>query len=147
MDKHSDILRKQYHLRFAHMGEYRDQVWQILCAEFFSRYIFEKSKVLDLGCGRGEFINNIIAAEKYAMDLNTEAGKHLSAEVKCIHQDCSRQWALESAFLDVVFTSNFLEHLPDKASVEHVVSEAHRCLKQGGLFICMSPNIKFVPGA
>lgn len=147
MDKHSDILRKQYHLRFANAGEYRDQVWQILCAEYFSRYISENSKVMDLGSGRGEFINNIIAAEKYAMDLNPDAGKHLSAEVKCIHQDCSRRWELGSECLDVVFTSNFLEHLSDKASVERVVSEVHRCIKQGGLFICMSPNIKYVPGA
>ena len=39
--------------------------------------------------------------------------------------------------LDVVFTSNFLEHLPDKASVERTVAEAQRCLKNGGLLICL----------
>jgi SAM-dependent methyltransferase len=147
MESQQERLKAQYKHRFAGAADYRDQVWRILCSDFFTRYIPTGSKILELGAGWGEFINNIIAAEKYAMDLNPEAGKHLSAEVKCIHQDCSQQWELESECLDVVFTSNFLEHLPDKASVERVVTEAHRCLKQGGLFICMSPNIKFVPGA
>src|SRR6202030_4716595 len=40
-----------------------------------------------------------------------------------------------------------LEHLPDKAAVSAVLSHAHRCLKPGGRFIAMGPNIKYVPGA
>lgn len=143
----TETLKRQYQLRFAEIGEYRNQIWQILCSQFFSRYIPENSKVLDLGSGWGEFINNIAAVEKYAIDLNPESADHLSDGVICIHQDCSQTWAFESDYLDVVFTSNFLEHLQDKSSVERTISEAHRCLKYGGLLICLNPNVKFIPGA
>jgi SAM-dependent methyltransferase len=47
----------------------------------------------------------------------------------------------------VVFTSNFLEHLPDKDHVAATIAEAFRCLKPGGQIICLGPNIKCVHGA
>jgi predicted SAM-dependent methyltransferase len=58
-----------------------------------------------------------------------------------------RPWDVPAESLDVVFTSNFLEHLPDKASVEQTVKEAGRALKPGGRLICMGPNVKYLPGA
>src|SRR5258706_16479280 len=48
--------------------------------------------------------------------------------------------------LDVVFTSNFLEHLPHKDAIRRTLLEVYRCLKPGGRFIAMGPNIKYVPG-
>jgi SAM-dependent methyltransferase len=99
-----------------------------------------------LGSGWGEFINNVTAARKYAMDLNSDARSRLSGETHFLHQDCSQEWQIQPASLDVVFTSNFLEHLPDKGSVERTISEAYRCLKNDGLLICLGPNIKYIPG-
>jgi hypothetical protein len=49
--------------------------------------------------------------------------------------------------LDLVFTSNFFEHLPDKAALGSTLDQARRCLKSGGKLIAMGPNIKFLPGA
>lgn len=147
MREASETLIKQYHLRHAKSKDYRNKFWKILCKEFLSKHILKTSSVLDLGCGWGEFINNITAAEKYAMDLNPDSRKYLSPDVKYISQDSSQKWAIESNSLDVVFTSNFLEHLPNKAAVSSVISEAYRSLKHGGLLICMGPNIKFVAGA
>jgi len=49
--------------------------------------------------------------------------------------------------LDVVFTSNFLEHLPNKNLIDKTLREAFRCLKPGGKIICLGPNIKFVNGS
>jgi SAM-dependent methyltransferase len=45
-----------------------------------------------------------------------------------------------------VFTSNFFEHLPDKATLGKTLDQALRCLKPGGKLIAMGPNIKFLPG-
>ena len=47
---------------------------------------------------------------------------------------------------DVVFTSNFLEHLPSKSHIEKTIIQAKRCLKPGGRLICLGPNIKYLPG-
>jgi SAM-dependent methyltransferase len=81
------------------------------------------------------------------MDLNPDAELWLRGGTQFMHQDCSQEWRIEPESLDVVFTSNFLEHLPGKDSVERIISEAHRCLKKDGLIICLGPNIKYVPGA
>jgi SAM-dependent methyltransferase len=147
MESPSETLKEQYQLRFSELQEYREQVWQILCASYFSRFIHHDAVILDLGAGWGEFVNHIKAGRKYAMDLNPATPEHLADGITFIGQDCSKPWKIESGTLDVVFTSNFLEHLQDKPSVERAVAEAHRCLKEGGLFICMSPNMNAVQGA
>lgn len=147
MDTQPQSLKREYELRFKEIEEYREGVWRILCSDFFSKYVNPEAIVLDLGAGWGEFINNITATRKFAMDLNPGTAEHVSEGVTFLHQDCSRKWEIESETLDVIFTSNFLEHLPDKASLERTISEAGRCLKPNGLLICVGPNIKYVPGA
>ena len=113
----AQTLENEYQLRFSDNSDYRHALWRILCRDFFQRFIAADATVLDLGCGWGEFINNIQAARKYGMDLNPESGRLLAADVRFLQQDCSRPWEVPAESLDVVFTSNFLEHLPDKASV------------------------------
>jgi len=118
----------------------------MLTAVFFNRWISPQAAVLDLGCGYGEFINNIVAREKFAMDLNPDAPKHLAPAVHFFEQDCSTAWPLPENSLDAVFTSNFFEHLPDKECLKRTLRQAFRCLKPGGRLIAMGPNIKFLPG-
>jgi SAM-dependent methyltransferase len=146
MDQRSSVLNRQYKLRFGNRDPYRDSVWKILCSQYFSKHIPARSVVLDVGCGWGEFINNISAARKFAMDLNSETGQRIGSDVTFLQQDCALEWALDTASLDVVFTSNFLEHLPDKRSVEATLAQAYRCLKAGGTIICLGPNVKCIPG-
>lgn len=143
----SETLQEQYRQRFADGADYRHALWGVLCRDFFQQYVNSQDTVLDLGCGWGEFSNNIRAATRYAMDLNPDAATHLSEEVQLLPQDCSLPWPLQDNSLDVVFTSNFLEHLPDKPAVERTVNEARRCLRPGGLFVAMGPNVRLVPGA
>ncbi|MDQ3013170.1 MAG: class I SAM-dependent methyltransferase [Acidobacteriota bacterium] len=143
----SKQLEEQYKLRFAEKKDYRHRVWQALCYGFFQNYIEPQFTVLDLGAGWGEFITNIRCAKKYAMDLNPETARNVPGDVKCLHQDCSEPWQMADGVLDAVFTSNFLEHLPDKQKIERTVAEAYRCLKPNGLMICLGPNVKYVPGA
>jgi ubiquinone/menaquinone biosynthesis C-methylase UbiE len=146
MDKRADVLRQEYRVRFEGNEAYRTAVWKVLCSRFFARYIKPEHTVLDLGAGWGEFTINITAAEKYAMDLNLDCGRHVAGSAKFLHQDCSERWPLDDGVLDVVFTSNFLEHLPNKELIDKTLGEAHRCLKQGGLMICVGPNIRYLPG-
>jgi SAM-dependent methyltransferase len=117
----------------------------VLCS-FFSRWIPPEGSVLDLGSGHCEFINNISSRSKAAMDLNPDTKKFANPDVQVLQQDCSQPWELAPASLDAVFTSNFFEHLPDKAALERTLQEVRRALKPGGRLIAMGPNIKFVPG-
>jgi SAM-dependent methyltransferase len=140
-------LSRIYAQRFAANLDYRKRVWRVLIDSFFQRYVPHDATVLDLGCGYGEFINQAHAGRKYAMDLNPDAPRYLSADVEFIRQDCSQPWPVEEGSLDVIFTSNFFEHLPDKAALGRTLDQAYKALRKGGRLIAMGPNIKLVPGA
>lgn len=140
-------LQSIYEHRFSAMLRYRTAVWQVLTSAFFQQYVRPDATVLDLGCGYGEFINHIRCGRKLGMDLNPRSPEFLAKDVRFLQQDCSTRWDLPDASLDVVFTSNFFEHLPDKLSLRNTLQEAHRCLKPGGRLIAMGPNIKYVPGS
>lgn len=142
----SEELQRGYERRFQENAAYRASVWRVLTREFFNRWIPAESTILDLGCGWGEFINQIPAARKFGMDLNPDSRSKLAPGITFLHQDCSEEWGIPEAHLDVVFTSNFFEHLPGKESLRKTLGQAFRCLKPGGLLICMGPNIKYLPG-
>jgi SAM-dependent methyltransferase len=143
----ADELQRIYQRRFDTHVAYRNKVWRVLTARFFSSYVPPQATVLDLGCGYGQFINNIQCGKKYAMDLNPEASRYLSPGIEFLHQDCTQPWPLRDASLDVVFTSNFFEHLPSKALLADALAEAKRCLRPGGRIIALGPNIRYVGGA
>jgi SAM-dependent methyltransferase len=140
-------LARIYANRFAETSAYRGRVWRVLVPSFFQQFMPESGTVLDLGCGYGEFINNIRAQRKIGMDLNPDSKARLSSEVGFLEQDCSKTWQVEPNQLDLVFTSNFFEHLPDKPTLGLTLDQAFRCLKPGGRIVAMGPNYKYVNGA
>ena len=140
-------LQRQYERRFAKQHSYRNDVWKILVTEYFQKFISEDAILLDLGCGWGEFINNIEAKKKFGMDLNPEGKNRLGASVEFLEQDCSNEWPLPSNSLDCVFTSNFFEHLRSKDDLRRTLTQIYRCLRPGGRLICLGPNIRYLAGA
>jgi len=147
MGENASELQKIYCRRFSSSAAYREKVWRVLTSSFFNRWVRPDSSVLDLGCGYGEFINHIVAAHKFAMDLNPDSPKRLAREVVFLEQDCSAPWLLPESSLDVVFTSNFFEHLPEKSALQLTLQQAWRALKWDGRLIAMGPNIRYLPGA
>ena len=148
MSTHSPAdLQRIYEQRFSRDLEYRQQVWQVLVAQVFQRFATPTAAVLDLGCGYGEFIRHIRCGRKFAMDLNPDAPRRAGPGVECFVQDCSAPWPLPDGALDLVFSSNFFEHLPDKAALGRTFDEAFRCLGRGGRLVAMGPNIRYLPGA
>jgi SAM-dependent methyltransferase len=141
-----ELVQRIYRARFTQNLDYRRRVWDLLVSHFFQRYIKPNDAVLDLGCGYGEFINTVRCVKKFAMDLNSDARKYLDPSVQFLNQDCSTRWQLEDASLQVVFSSNFFEHLPDKPALGRTFDEVFRCLVPGGRLIVMGPNIKYLPG-
>ena len=139
-------LAEIYGRRFADTAVYRNKVWTVLADSFFSRWIQPTDDVLDLGAGYGEFIRNVRCGRKSAMDLNPEAGAYLPEDVEFLHQDCSEPWSVPDRSLDIIFTSNFLEHLPDKTSLIRTLEHAARALKPAGRMICLGPNARILHG-
>jgi SAM-dependent methyltransferase len=137
-------LKQIYQTRFRETADYRSKVWEVLTG-FFEQWIPRDGAVLDLGCGYCEFINQVHCAEKFGMDLNPDSLIY-AKNAKIFDQDCSQVWPINSNSLDVVFTSNFFEHLPTKATLESTLVQVFRCLKPGGRLIAMGPNVRHVPG-
>jgi SAM-dependent methyltransferase len=140
-------LQELYARRFDAVAEYRSSIWRVLVDGFFQARVRRDARVLDIGCGYGEFINLIDAREKFAIDLNPSARGHLNPDVRFFEQDCSLPWPIPDRSLDVVFTSNFFEHLPSKDSLRDTMAQAFRCLSPGGIIIAMGPNIRFLSGS
>ena len=124
----------------------KNAIWQVLCRHFFQRYVSSTDTVVDLACGYGEFINNIRAGEKIAVDLNPDAAGFLAPGIRFEQVDAAGLGALLQGEADVVFTSNFLEHLPDKVALEVVLGQVLETLKPGGRYLVMGPNLRYLPG-
>jgi SAM-dependent methyltransferase len=133
-----------YNKRFGNTGlEKRDRVWKILCDAYFSKLVPSDATVLDLACGYGEFINNIKAKKKYAVDLNADSPKHLKQDVIFKNSVATDLSFIGANNIDVAFTSNFLEHLKDKNECDQVLKSILNILRPGGRFIILGPNIKY----
>jgi SAM-dependent methyltransferase len=139
-------LQRLYEKRFAGKSEYRDVIWRILVEEYFARWFPERATVLDLGCGHCEFINNVRSKHRFGMDLNPDSVQRAAPGVQILTQSCSQTWAVPDDSLDVVFTSNFFEHLYTKRDLRDTVMQAWRCLRPGGRIIALGPNIRYLPG-
>jgi len=124
----------------------KNRIWQVLCTDFFARHVGVDDVVVDIGAGYCEFINNIRCGRKIAVDLNPEVARRAGPDVEVINESCSAIASLPDRSVDVVFMSNFLEHLPDKAAVLATLRECHRLLRPGGRAIILQPNIRFLPG-
>ncbi len=140
-------LQSLYEKRFAGMSEYRNKVWQVLVGEYFAKWLPPNAVVLDLGCGHCEFINNVRVDKRYGMDLNPDTARQAAPGVQILAQSCSAPWTLPDDSLDVVFTSNFFEHLYTKQDLRDTLLQAWRCLRPGGRIIALGPNIRYVSGA
>ena len=137
-------LASLYRHRFAEDGRGKKiRIWNVLCKRFFQSVVGDDKVVLDLACGYGEFINSIAATKKYGVDLNPDVENFVSRDVTLLKTAANRI-PLEADLIDVVFTSNFLEHLKTKEVCNEVFAEVRRVLKPGGKFIIMGPNIRYL---
>ncbi len=123
----------------------RIELWRVLCDDWFSRFIAPSDTVLDVGAGACEFINNIRAGRKIAIDHNPDMKKFAAPGVECIvgsFQDGLGQVAPDS--VDVALASNVFEHLADRHELFECLAGCRRVLKPGGKMIVMQPNYRAV---
>jgi SAM-dependent methyltransferase len=146
MSTSDSVLAAQYRRRFEAEQAGRAEVWQVLVDAWFSRYVDGAEAVLDLGCGWGAFINRVAVRRRYGIDLNADAGRHVDEDVVLFHQSAAERWPLPDNSLDLVFTSNFLEHLPSRDAILAALGEAFRCLRPGARIVCLGPDIRYAKG-
>jgi len=123
--------------------EAKARVWEVLCRDFFQRYVQPNDTVLDLGAGFCEFINNISCATKWAVDNDEQVERHAASDVAVRRGAAHDLSFLPDASVDVVFASNFFEHMLSKDLVLATLREAYRVLRPTGRMLILQPNIRF----
>ncbi len=140
-------LADLYRIRFEPgLQPRKREVWRVICADFLQRYVRPTDTVVDIACGYGEFLNNIRAARKIAVDLNPDAKSFLEPSTEFHLCEATRLGEIVDGQADVVFTSNFLEHLPDKKTLDAFLDQVMKALKPGGRYLILGPNLRYVPG-
>jgi SAM-dependent methyltransferase len=140
-------LERIYGHRFGDADDAaKDGVWTEIGA-YLQRWIERGDRVLDIACDAGYFIRHVRAAERWAVDVRDKR-EALGPDITFRRVDGrALTTAVPSGYFDVVFTSNFLEHLPSADAVIAMLGQAHAVLRPGGRLIILQPNIRYVGAA
>ncbi len=136
MNKKSDYVNTIYSEKNKPFTDYPKKLANYL----FNRYKIEKnSRFLELGCGRGEFLNEFIelGVQGYGLDIS-DYSKKKYPKINLLIQDLDQntKTSYESSYFDVIFSKSFVEHFYDP---QKIFEEMRRLLKPGGILITLTP--------
>jgi SAM-dependent methyltransferase len=117
----------------------RDVLWETLWKHYFSHQVGPSDTVLDLGCGYGNFINNVVAARRIAVDSWPDFARNLQPGIEAHVGSVTDLGFLDDGTIDYAFASNLFEHLTqDQFSV--TLSSLRRKIKPNGELVIVQPN-------
>jgi len=121
----------------------RRGVWRAI-VEFVARDIGPVESVLELGPGFCDFINQFPAASRIAIDLNPEMRAFAAPGVDFRCGDAAELAGIPEHSVDLVFASNFLEHLTP-AQATRLLGMVRRALRPQGRLALLQPNFRLCP--
>lgn len=151
-EAHGDLnaeLDRLYAARFHDdERESKARLWRVICQEFFARYVSGDACVVDLGAGYCDFVNNISARRRIAVDLNPDTKRFAAPGVEVHQLPLERlSEAVEPETVDLAFASNVFEHLRGPDALLKVLANVRTVLRPGGRIMIMQPNVRLVGGA
>jgi SAM-dependent methyltransferase len=120
----------------------RATVWKALWHHYFRHRIAPSDSVLDLGSGYGDFINNVVAARRVAVDVWPGFAAHLDDGVEAIVGPVSDLSRIADGSIDYAFASNLFEHLTQQEFAETLSSLRGKLSPDGSLTI-LQPNYRY----
>src|SRR5512140_1463725 len=134
-----------YRQRFADVSQAkRATMWAVLCRVVLQRYVEPTDTVVDLGAGFCEFINTIRCEHKVAIDARPALRQHAAEGVHAVVGDVHAVLGkVADATVNVVFCSNFFEHLRNKEAVLTMLGDIYRVLVPEGRVLIIQPNIRY----
>ena len=129
-------VHKENYIKITYEGE-KSSYPSKFCNHLFSNFP-EDSKILDIGCGNGDFTLELLRMgfDAYGIDLancDSLKDKHRIVDLQI------DKYPFSDNYFDVVFSKSVVEHMREP---DYLVDEAYRVLKPGGVFICLTPSWK-----
>ena len=140
--RESEGLRTLYAHRFDREAKQRADLWRTLCSSYFQRWVPRDAVVLDVAAGHCEFINNIGAERRIAVDLNPAVRDHAAVGVEAHVCRSTDLHVVGDATIDRVFISNFFEHIT-RDDILATLEEVRRVLRPDGKLLVLQPNIRY----
>ena len=134
-------LAKVYEFRFAGLSQVKKDATWALVTRWIESKLGNPKSVLDPAAGRGEFIMASRALERWACDLSDQRDSWptgVTARFGNIYDI-----DLPEDYFDLIFVSNFLEHLATPDDVYKYLMQLRKSLKPGGKLAIMGPNFRF----
>jgi ubiquinone/menaquinone biosynthesis C-methylase UbiE len=120
----------------------RGSVWRMLWKYYFRHRINAQDCVLDIGAGYCDFINNVIARRRIALDMWSGMLRHVDTGVETIVASADQLDWIEDGVVDYAFASNLFEHLPQDMFVK-VLSSLEKKLSAKGRLTILQPNYRY----
>jgi len=135
-------VTKGYHQTRLSFDPRRDVVWRSLWRFYFCKLISPNDCVLDLGCGYGDFINNVVARRRIAVDSWEGFLPYVDPRIERVVGSVMDLNFIEEGVIDFAFASNLFEHL-SKADFACVLEMLRRKLASGGTLNILQPNYRY----
>ncbi len=120
----------------------RDVVWRSLWRFHFLKLISPNDCVLDLGCGYGDFINNVVARRRIAVDSWEHFPEYVDPHVERVVGSVTDLAFIEAAVIDFAFASNLFEHL-SQVDFARVLEILRTKLNENGTLNILQPNYRY----
>ena len=120
----------------------RETVWKALWRYHFRHIVPSDGCVLDLGCGYGDFINQVEAKRRIALDSWEGFAAHLRPGIEPIVASVTDLGAIAEASVDFAFASNLFEHLAQADFAAALAALRPKLSARGSLAI-LQPNWRY----
>lgn len=134
-------LKNKYHETRIAYDLKRKVAWQTLVESYFAKFTDTNSNVLEVGAGYCDFINEIPAKKKWALDIWPGIKEYANNDVTCLVGDIKNLDQISDNSLDLVFASNIFEHIT-KDDLSIFLDKLRNKLKKNGKLIILQPNFK-----
>jgi cyclopropane fatty-acyl-phospholipid synthase-like methyltransferase len=100
--------------------------------------------LVELGTGYCDFINQFPANQKIGYDIRPEIAQFAGPEVDLRIQNAVGLPGIPNNSVDLVFASNFMEHLTQE-ELDTLLPRISEILTQRGMLILLQPNYRLCP--
>ena len=149
--------QQDYNRIAHHFSKTRSYIWKDL--EYFLKFVSDKDRVLDLGCGNGRLLEifkyksinyiGIDSSKKLIKIARKSWTSHVQSRIQLASDVQSIKFAVANAlnlpfgenYFDKIFSIAVLHHIPSKKFRLKFLKEAKRVLKDNGLLILTVWNL------